>query len=403
MDIEHLIIGGGIAGATAAETIRQHDPRGRIRVIGNEPHPVYSRVLLPHVADGRAKENRVVIRTAENLAAKGIEYVTGVSVVSVDAAAKQVAVSDGSSCGYGKLLIASGGTARRFDGPGDEYCTYFRTLDDLRVLMSTARVGTALVYGGGFNAIDLAVSLARRGARVTCVMRGDGFLAKSLDQRSRVAITEAMERHGVTIMTHRELRSVERKIGGLMAHFSDGGNAAFDLVGVSLGVIPNIGFLAGSGIATASGVVVDEKLRAADGIYAAGDVAEYLDLRAGSHRIAGNWMNAMFQGKIAGANMTGADLVFDLVTAYSIACFELPITFMGGVDVAVDERIVRPHASGGTLQLFVKGDRAVAATCIGPFTDRGAVTKLIADRIVLSEAAKKAAADPRTDLAALLS
>ena len=371
-------------------------------MIGDERHPVYSRVLLPHVADGRAREDRVIIRTEAALAAKGIEYVSGASVVSVDAAAKSVVLSDGSTCAFGKLLIASGGSARRFDGPGEEHCTYFRTLDDLRMLASTARVDKALVYGGGFNAIDLAVSLARRGARVTCVMRGDGFLAKSLDQRSRDAISATLEGHGVAVMAHRELRSVERKIGGLTAHFSDGGTGTFDLVGVSMGVVPNTRFLEGSGITIVSGVVVDERLRAADGIYAAGDIAEYLDLRAGAHRIAGNWMNAMFQGKTAGANMAGDDQIFDLVTAYSIACFELPITFMGAVDVPVDERIVRPLAGGGALQLFVKRERVVGATCVGPFADRAAVSKLITDRVELQGSKKHAAADARTDLAALL-
>ncbi|HTM68582.1 MAG TPA: FAD-dependent oxidoreductase [Candidatus Binatia bacterium] len=399
MRVDHLIIGGGIAGATAAETIRQRDPRATIRIIGAERHPVYSRVLLPHVADGRAKLERVVIRTAAALEAKGIAYDAGAVATAVDARTRAVTLADGTTCTYGKLLIASGSDARRFAGPGAEHCSYFRTLDDLHSLMTTARVGAALVYGGGFNAIDLAVSLARRGARVACVMRSDGFLARSLDAGSREAIRQACESHGVTVTSHRELRAVERKISGLEAHYSDGGRAPFDLVGVSLGVVPNVGFLAGSGIAIASGVVVDEKLRAAEDVYAAGDVAEYLDARAGAHRIAGNWMNAMFQGKTAGMNMTGADAPFDLVTSYSIACFELPITFMGAVDAAVDERVVRPLADAGTLQLFLKGERIIAATCVGPFSDRAAVSKFMSSGTVLSASMRKGLSDPRTELA----
>lgn len=402
MQYDHLIIGGGIAGTTAAETIRQRDPRASVRIVAAERHPVYSRVLLPHVADGRAKEDRVVIRTAAALEAKGIAYDAGAVATSVDAAARTVALADGSTCSYGKLLIASGSEARRFDGPGAEHCSYFRTLDDLRALMATSRVGSAVVYGGGFNAIDLAVSLVRRGARVTCVMRGDGFLARALDARSRAAVTASLEAHGVTIMPRTELRSVERNISGLAAHLSEGGRLECDLVGVSAGVVPNVAFLAGSGIEVRHGVVTDERLRAADGVYAAGDVAEYLDPNVGAHRIAGNWMNAMFQGKVAGTNMTGGDDAFALVTSYSIASFELPIAFVGATDVEADERVVRPLAAGGALQFILRGGRIVGATCVGAFTDRAALSRLMTAGTKLGDKERAALADPRVELAALV-
>lgn len=398
---DHLIIGGGIAGATAAETIRQRDARARIRVIAAERHPLYSRVLLPHVADGRAKEERTIIKTAAAFAAKGIDYDAGASVVSIDAAARRAVLADGSECAYGKLLIASGSSARRFEGPGAEHCSYFRTLDDLRELMSATRVGAAVVHGGGFNAVDLAVSLARRGVRVTCVMRSDGFLVRALDAQSRDAIRSSLEEHGVTILTHRELRAVERKNSGLEAHLSGGERLVCDVVGVSVGVVPNVGFLAGSGIPTASGVLVDERLRAADGVFAAGDVAEYFDQNVGAHRIAGNWMNAMFQGKVAGANMAGDDQVFAMVTSYSIACFDLPIAFMGAVADGDDERIIR-ESGDAFMRFFLRGGRVVGATCVGHFAERGAVTKLLAARVRLDADAKKAIGNPRISLETLI-
>lgn len=399
--VDYLIIGGGIAGATAAETIRQRDPRGSVRIIGAERHPVYSRVLLPHVADGRAREERVIIKTAAAFAAKGIEYDAGARAVAVDSAARMVALADGSTCSYGKLLIATGSTARRFDIPGAEHCTHFRTLDDLHELMATTRVGAAFVYGGGFNAIDLAISLVRRGARVTCAMRGDGFLARALDARSRDAIRSSLEAHGVTVMTRRELHAVERNSGGLEAFLSGGGRLACDLVGVSAGVVPNVGFLTGSGIPLATGVRTDERLRAADGAYAAGDVAEYFDPNVGSHRIAGNWMNAMFQGKTAGSNMTGGDEAFSMVTSYSIACFDLPIAFIGATGDGDDERIVR--ASGDAIMVFfLRLGRVIGVTCVGHFPERGAVMKLLAGRRALGDDAKKALADPRTALESLV-
>jgi NAD(P)H-nitrite reductase large subunit len=398
---DHLIVGGGIAGVTAAETIRKRDDRASIRVIGTERHPLYSRVLLPHVADGRAREERVVIRTAAELAAKGIEYAVGETAAKLDLGRRVVTLADGAERGYGKLLVASGGDARRFEGPGAEHCLYFRTLDDLHALLSARAVGRAVVYGGGFNALDLCVSLARRGARVTSVVRGDGHLARSLDPRSREAIRSALERHGVAVAPRKELRAVERTTAGYVAHLADGGREACDLVGVSIGVTPNVGWLAGSGVPVATGVVVDERLRAAEGVFAAGDVAEYFDAGAAMHRIAGNWMNAMFQGRTAGENMTGADRVFDLVTSYSIAVFDLPVAFVGATDDRLSDRVVRA-TDAATLQLFLHDGRVVGATCVGHFTERAALTKLMASRAALSPAARAAATDARTDLAALV-
>lgn len=91
---DHLVIGGGIAGVTAAETVRQRDGRATVCVLGAERHPLYSRVLLPHVADRRAEASRAVLKTPDALAAKGIEFVTGAEVRAIDARAKEAVLAD---------------------------------------------------------------------------------------------------------------------------------------------------------------------------------------------------------------------------------------------------------------------------------------------------------------------
>jgi NADPH-dependent 2,4-dienoyl-CoA reductase/sulfur reductase-like enzyme len=278
----------------------------------------------------------------------------------------------------------------------------FRTLDDLVPFEAAASSGSAVVYGGGFNAIDLATSFARRGARVTAVIRGDGYLARVMDPVSRDMIRATLVAHGVDVRTRTELVAVEKQGLNFKAYISD--NIAIECggVAVSLGVDPNIGFLEGSGVSTNVGVRTDEHLMAAPGIFSAGDVAEYFDAHLGAHRIAGNWQNAMFQGKVAGANMAGESLTFDMVTSYSIPCFELPVSVVGAVDVAEAERVVR-HAQGvGVVQLIVKRDRVVGATCVGPFSMRAVVTKLIAEEVPMSDAMKRVASDPASDLLTLI-
>lgn len=381
---DYLIIGGGIAGVTAAETIRQRDDRGRILIIGAEPYPLYSRVLLPHVADRRTAESRIILKTVEMLAKKGIEYAMGTAAAWVDVAGGTVMLADGRALGFGKLLIATGSDARQFDGPGGEHCAYFRTLADLRAFETAAAASDAVVYGGGFNALDLSMSLSRRGVRVTAVTRGDGFLARVLDPRSRDMIAHTLVSHGIVIRPRIRLVAVEKNGRGFSAYLSDETRVACGAVGVSIGVVPNVGFLRDSGIATAAGVLVDERLAASPNVYAAGDVAEFTDVYTGERRIAGNWQNAMFQGRAAGANMAGDDMTFDMVTSYAIPCFDLPVCVVGAVDAPGCEHVVRETDAGASLQLLFKNDRVVAATCVGPFTDRKTVQALIAGQVSIT-------------------
>lgn len=399
---DHLIIGGGIAGVSAAEVIRQRDPRRTILVLGAEKHPLYSRVLLPHIADGRAKAGRAMLKSPATLAASGIGYETGAEVHRVDAVARTATLADGTSIGYGKLLIASGSAARRFPGPGGEHCMSFRALDDLDAFEAAVAAGSVVVYGGGFNAIDLAASFVRRGVRVTAVMRGDGYLARVMDPASKEMIRTMLVAHGIEIRPLTELIAVEKRGSHFSAYLS--GNIAIECgaVAVSLGVTPNVGFLAGSGIPVGRGVLTDERLAATPDVFAAGDVAEYLDVHFGDRRIAGNWQNAMFQGKTAGANMAGDATTFGMVTSYSIPCFELPVSVVGAIDDAGDMRIVRHAAGVGALQLVLKGGRVVGATCVGPFSDRAAVTKLIGDDVSFGPSMIGAARDVRIPLASLI-
>ena len=402
MYYDHLIIGGGIAGVSAAEAVRKHDPRGTILVLGAERHPLYSRVLLPHIADGRAKVSRALLKTPAALAANGIGYESGAEVQRVDARGKKVTLADGSVIGYEKLLIASGSHARRFPGPGGEHCMNFRTLDDLDAFESAVGTGNVVVYGGGFNAIDLAASFVRRGSRVTAVIRGDGYLSRVMDRSSRDAIRAVLSSHGIDVRTHVDLVAVEKKGTGLLAYLSDKSTIDCGAVGTSLGIEPNVGFLDGSGIPVGHGVLTDERLMATPDVFAAGDVAEYFDVHLGDRRIAGNWQNAMFQGKTAGENMAGGVVAFDMVTSYSIPCFELPVSVIGAVGIADGERIARNVAGAGTVQLVMKDARVVGATCVGPFGDRAAVTKFIADDVSFTPSMMKAAGDPTVPLASLI-
>ncbi len=253
--------------------------------------------------------------------------------------------------------------------------------------------------------------------KVVAATRGTHFLQRIVDADGAAMIGASLQQHGVELRPRTELVAVERAGDRAYdAFFADGSHERVGAVAVSIGVEPNTALLAGVA-AIGNGLRTDEYLRVLgtngaplDSVFAAGDVAEYHDIHAARYRIAGNWQNGMFQGKAAGANMTGAETPFTMVTTYSIPCFDLPVSVIGAVDGPDDRRVVR-HTSGGASLQFVLASpnagaaagRVVGASCIGRFAERADINALIASDNPLSEKAVAALSDPSVPLSAILS
>ncbi len=384
---DYIIIGLGICGATAAETIRKNDPDGSILVIGEESHLTYSRVLLPHVVRGKVGEEKIWLKRDEAFVEQRIDVRRGVSVTHIDTATKTVTTSDANVFGYSKLLIATGGTPKRLTCDGAENITVQRlqTIEDAREVAAAPK-GTSAVIGGGFIALELIMSYAQRGCEVVALLRKDGFFSSVLDAASKRALSGVLREHGIDVRTDVEVVSVRHEGDATVVCASDGAEIHAQTVGLGIGIDANVSFLKGSGIETRRGVVTDAELRTnVPDVYAAGDAAEFFDPLVGEHHVVGNWQNALFQAKLAGENMTGNPAPFSRVTSYSISCFGLPLAFLGATDIAPDKRIVRDNGCGQIVQIFIKGGRAIAATCIGPFTDRAWITELIEKRILWTD------------------
>ncbi|MEY4723702.1 MAG: hypothetical protein RLZZ324_1215, partial [Candidatus Parcubacteria bacterium] len=355
---DHIIIGGGICGTMAAEAIRARTPDASVLIVGAESHRLYSRVMLPHVIRGRTSEDKAFLRAEESYSEKGIDFLRGVEVTAVDPSARVVTFSNGDSARYvTALLIATGGSVRKLSCAGAEIADamYFQTMDDMRRIKETA-ARTALVYGGGFIGLELLMSFVHMGLPTVSVVRGKGYFARLLDARGAELVADAVRGAGVDVRLETDIVAVERAEGMKRVHLTRGNSVTCDAIGVGIGITPNVAFLEGSGIAVGSGVLTDASLRASvPGVFAAGDVAEAPDAFTGTRRVTGNWQNAMFQGKTAGANMAGAAEEFAQLTTYSIAVFGLPVCFMGATE-ETGERLVRETAQG-SLQLFLHGGR----------------------------------------------
>ena len=203
--IKYLIIGGGIAGTTAAETIRRLDPSGSIGIVSDEPHRLYSRVMLskPNFFLGKIPFEQIWLKKESWYAESGIKFIAGKRAVRVDASKKIVTLDDGMPLEYEKLLLALGGCARKWGIPGSDKrgVFYLRTLDDTRAIISAIKTGRkATTIGGGFISFEMCEMLRMAGIAVTLILREPYYWQPLLDEPSGRMIERALKVVGVEIL-----------------------------------------------------------------------------------------------------------------------------------------------------------------------------------------------------------
>lgn len=306
--MKHVIIGNGPAGVIAAETIRKNAPADDIVMIGGEAEPPYSRMSIPHLLAGDINEAATHLRRERDYFSHlRIDEVHG-RVVHVSSRTRTVKMEDGRAIAFDKLLIASGASPRvpavpGIGRPGVHACW---TLDDARGIQRLARPGAHVVLiGAGFIGCIVMEALHARGVALTVVESRDRMLPGMMGKRAGDLVQRWCEKKGVRI--HTSARVVA--IGGgapLKMLLSNRTQLAADLVVHSAGTMPNVSFLAGSGIHCLQGVVVDAAMQTnVPGVYAAGDCAERFDTETGRRILSGVQPNAADQAYCAALNMTG--------------------------------------------------------------------------------------------------
>ena len=314
--MQYLIIGAGPAGVTAAEEIRRRDAQGSISLLGDEAEPPYSRMAIPYLLTGQIDETGTHLRpSADHYDRLRIDTVKGRRVAKVDTSARQVEYHDGGRQGFDRLLIATGAHPVRppidgLDLPAVHSCW---TLADARRIGALARPGAHVVLmGAGFVGTIVLEALARRGVVLTVVEMGDRMVPRMMDDVAGAMLKRWCEGRGVAVRTSTRITRIEARQAPALAVVLDSGDTLpADLVVVSAGVQPNIAFLAGSGIATRSGVLVDDHLCTnLPGIYAAGDVCQGADMLSGMPEVHAIQPTATEHGRVAAANMVGDRLAF---------------------------------------------------------------------------------------------
>lgn len=377
MKCEYLILGGGIAGWTAAETLRKLLPNAEIGLVSEEHHTLYSRVLLPHYIKGKVPRERVFLRSPDHLAKRHIRSWMGRVAVSIDVQSKKIILDNSEEIVYGKLLIATGGRANSQLLTLNSQLHFFRTIEDADKIVEDLQALSAgslcAALGSSFIALEFPPLFEKFGMKIALHLRGPGFFHRVLDHESSALIEDVVLEHGGTVFKNQTTINT---------------SPLTKFVGIGLGMKMNMEFARRGGLTLGSGIIVSEHLETnIPHIWAAGDVAEFYDLTVGKYRHLGNWMNSEMQGRVAAANMAGEKIEFRLVSSYATRLFDLVIAFVG--DVTIDQYtkvVVRGSRESRSLtRIILRYHKIVGATLLGNATDRGPITELIKNGTEISD------------------
>ena len=399
--MKHLIIGAGAAGITAAEELRRLDATASIVVLDGEGEGPYSRMAIPYLLSHEIDENGTRMRhDPVHYHAARIEIVKG-RAARLDPAARTVHLEGGRTLAYDRLLIATGSVPTRekiegIDLPGVHTCW---TLADARALMADLRPGVRIVQmGAGFVGCIIIKGLVARGAELTVLVRSGRMVSRMMPPKASDMIANWCRAHGVSVMGKTQAARIDRDGSALKVTLTTGEVLPADVYLSVVGVKPGIAFLAGSGIAIDSGIVVDEHMRTnLPGVFAAGDVAEARERISGKPLVNAIQPNAVEQGRIAAANMAGGHGAFAGSLAMNVLDTLGLISGSFGQWAGVEggEGVEFADEAGYKyLSLQFHGDVLVGATCIGFTEHMGALRGLIQGRIALGEWKDRLRDDP---------
>lgn len=402
-DRRYVIIGNGIAGTTAADTLRKNDPNCSISLLTNEPYPLYNRVSLPRFLQGVIVEQKVMIRDLAWHEQRNIRLITETMVTEVNTEERVVTTDKGLRLPYDALLVATGGWANPLRVPGAEGCKHiynFVTLDDTKTIINRMLESRhAVAYGGSFISYELCDGFAVRKLDTTWIMRGPYWLRSALDPEGGEVVDNIAKKFGVEVIHGDEIESVVAQNGvPRYVKTKRGREIQADLIGIGLGITLNTGILANTPVEVRSGVLTNEYLETnVPGVYSAGDVAEFYDAAIGAQHTMGTWDNAMAHGRLVAANMAGDHQAYLDVPTYTSPLFDVNIAVVGTAESNNPELEVLARREPGEKgnenyrKLFFRENKLVGVLMIGSPKGRKKLVDIVKNQQVFASATEREA------------
>lgn len=378
MATHQVIIGGGPAATNAIETIRDFDGgASRITLLCDEP--AHSRMALPYWLAGNIPREQVLTGNADYFKLLGVEARLDVRVKSIDPETNSLSLIDGGTVQFDNLLIATGSSPvlpslEGTDLPGvHPLWTLAHTESILKTVEGIARPRVVLI-GAGFIGFIVLNAMYKRGWDLAVVERESNVLPRMLDSQAAAHVQSWLASKNVAVHTGASVAAIRESGGAKVVELTDGTKLEADVVIVATGIRPNLELLDGSGIKTEEAILVNDRMQTSfPNIYAAGDVAQGPDLLGGEPAVHAIQTTAVDHGRVAGANMAGAEvhypgsLLINILDVCGLQCASF-----GNWSDASAEAITISSAAGPVFRrLLWAGDQITGAVFAGQANDLG--------------------------------
>lgn len=388
MSKSFVIIGDGIAGSSAAETIREADPDASITIITDEGETLYNRILIKEFAKGKLPEAPISIHEPDWYDERDIDLKLNTLVTAVDADAHEVHTHEDETIGYDKLLVATGGTPKELpvDNADAEGIHRFWTFQDARLIREGAEnAENGVVIGAGLLGIDLAAICGAQDVKAKYIMRGNRWWRYGLSLDGAEIIHDALAEMDVECIFESGVDHFETDDDGTVVATVDANGNTYDseFVGVAIGLNFNTEFLQETDVEVDNGIVVDEYMQTSDeDIYAAGDITRFYDSIIDEQNQNGSWGSAKEQGVIAAKNMIAEDEeeAFRWVSSYSITHFDFPFLSFGNPTLGDDE-CERTYSDTEWRRLTFQDGKLIGGVLIGDISAQGKYKDLIREGV----------------------
>ncbi|MFA6294914.1 MAG: NAD(P)/FAD-dependent oxidoreductase [Candidatus Paceibacterota bacterium] len=393
---KYLIIGGGIAGTTAAETIRQYDKDGTLAILSNESYRLYSRIVIskPEFYEKEGAPSTLFLKKPEWYLVNNIDLLANETVVGLDTKEKIIKLASSKSVKYDKLLLSIGvqpSLLPDLETSKADSVLYLHNLDQAKEIeKNITHTNTVVVVGGGFIAIELCDLLLKFKKKVISIIVSPRYWRSTFNETSSRLIEDALRKNGVEIHTESTVKRIlnDSEIKGIDICNTKTGvntNISCQTVIAAIGTQCHLDWVKGSGIECNKGILTNEYLETSKSdIWAAGDCAEYFDLICHKQIKLANWTNARVHGKIAGVNMVGKRSLYRKTTFFSTEKLGLSICFVGDTSPVGENRKTVSRGSyehGAYTELRIVNNRIVGATAINMADELSSLVSLIENEI----------------------
>ncbi len=380
--MRHIIVGGSIAGLSAAKKIKEINPENEVIVISDVREKPYAKMSLPYLLSGELTMENFYLSIPS-----GVKILLNKKVVKIDPNKRSVITDSNEEFSYDKLLIASGAHAYIPEIPGSTLPSVFsvRSVEDIERIknrIKEAKEKRVILSGAGLVNMEIGNALFKIGIPITYVVHSNRLLSQIIDGEASKIVEERLSKLGIEILKGENIVEIEEKDGMTYATLESGKVLKGSCVIFGKGVRANIDFLKGTKIKTNRGIIVNEHLETnIKDIYAAGDVAESKDIVYGDMRMHALWPVAVEQGKIAGANMAGIPLIYpgdvsrNILTAFGMTIFT------GGMGKEDKFDIYRKFENGEYRKIILKDGKLKGFIFIGEVNNPGVYIHIMKNEI----------------------